>query len=282
MSPEETYLQHLRSIERIAAFVAKRNRLNADEAAEFTQEVRVRLLDDDYAIIRKFEGRSQFSTYLTTVILRLFHEWRVEQWGKWRPSAAARRLGDKAIAFERLMTRAGYTFQEAVRELTTPAGSPYTIAELEAYYLRLPLRAPRPIVVSDEELPESVAANAAADDLVERDDRLRVARHAVRVMDALLGAMDAEDRLILQMRFWHALKVPDIARRLHRDQKKVYKRLDHIYKTLRKKLEAAGVRKSEIAALLMQGEGDLHFAVFDSEENALRDPSHSRGEIAEG
>src|SRR6185295_1916310 len=110
MNPEETYLQHLPTIERIASFVARRNHLNADEAAEFTQEVRFRLFDGDYAIIRKFEGRSLFSTYLTTVIGRLFHQWRVEQWGKWRPSAEAKRLGDKAIALERLLSRDGYTF----------------------------------------------------------------------------------------------------------------------------------------------------------------------------
>src|SRR5688572_33281588 len=97
MSPEKLYLENLRSIERIAAFVARRNHLSADEAAEFIQEVRVRLLDDNYAIIRKFEGRSSLTTYLTTVINHLFHQCRVEMWGKWRPSAEAKRLGNKAI-----------------------------------------------------------------------------------------------------------------------------------------------------------------------------------------
>lgn len=282
LSPEETYLHHLRSIERIAAFVAHRNHLNQDETAEFTQQVRVWLLEDDFAIIRKFEGRASITTYLTTVILRLCQQWRTEQWGKWRPSAEAKRLGDKAIAFERLITRDGYTVQEAVRVLTTPAGSQYTEAELEAYYLRLPLRMPRPVVVSDDELPEFAAEGAAADERVERQDRARAARRAACEMDKLLDAMDSEDRLILQMRYWRALKVPDIARRLHLDPKKVYKRIDHLCAWLRKELEAAGVRKYEIAALLVHGDGDLRFGSFDSEENTLFAPSHQRGERAEG
>src|SRR5689334_7815875 len=128
MNPETTYLEHRESIERIAAFVARRGHLNADESAEFVQIVSYKLFEDDWAIIRKFEGRSSFTTYLTTVIARFFHQWRVEQWGKWRPSAEAKRLGDKAITLERLITRDGFTFDEAVKVLTIRDGAMCTVA----------------------------------------------------------------------------------------------------------------------------------------------------------
>ena len=281
MQPEETYLQNLRTIERIARFVAHKHRLDADEAAEFTQEVRVRLLDDDYAVFRKFEDRSSLSTYLTTVILRLYQQWRVEQWGKWRPSAEAKRLGDKAILLERLLTRDGYTFDEAVRILTTPAGSQYTSAELEAIYLRLPLRTPRPVAVSDESLPESVASDSGADELVEARERERAARRTATTIDGLLGQFDDEDRLLLQMRFWDARKVPDIARALHIEQKKIYKRLDKLFLKLRRGLERAGVSRSDIASLLSRGDQDLRFRV--APEFTAPRPSHpSGGEGARG
>jgi RNA polymerase sigma factor (sigma-70 family) len=277
MSAEETYLDNLRSIERIAAFVGRRSHLNADECAEFTQEVRVRLLEDDYAVIRKFEGRSSFSTYLTTVIMRLFHQWRVEQWGKWRPSAEAKRLGDKAITLERLLTRDGFTLQEAIKVLTTPAGSQYTIAELEAIYIRLPLRNPRPVLVSDELLPETIAADGDAGDRLEFRDQERTARHAAGIIDDLLGHMNAEDRLILQMRFWDALKVPEIARLLRVDQKKLYKRLDKLFNTLRRGLETAGLSKSDIATLLSRGDQDIHCDIFLTGEIPTIRPSHPTG-----
>jgi RNA polymerase sigma factor for flagellar operon FliA len=277
MNPEETYLEHLRTIERIAAFVARRNHLQGDDAAEFIQEVRFRLLDDNYAVIRKFEGRSSFSTYLTTVITRLFQQWRVEQWGKWRPSAEAKRLGDKAIVLERLISRDGHSFHEAARILTTPGGADYTIPELEAIYLRLPLRNPRPVVVSDDALPESIASDGQADERVEMQDRERAARHAARLVDELLGEMNPDDRLILQMRFGHALKVPEIARRLQLDQKKLYKRLDQLFLSMRRKLEAAGVRRGEIAVLLLHGDDELRFHLLSEKE--LFDPSNeSSGE----
>ena len=283
MSPEDTYLQHLRTIERIAAFVARRNHLDADQAAEFTQEVRVRLIDDDYAIIRKFEGRSSFSTYLTTVILRLFQQWRVEMWGKWRPSAEARRLGDKAITLERLLTRDGFTFDEAVKVLTTPAGSQFTVAELEMIYVRLPLRNPRPLLVSDEMTPEIAAVGADADDRVEMHDRERAARNIAAAVDHLLETMEPEDRLILQLRFWQALKVPDIAQRLQIEQKKLYKRLDRLFLAMRRALEEAGVGKSEIGTLLNRGDQEIRFE-FPHGPGEIRPfrPSNQTGGEKEG
>lgn len=285
MTAEKLYLENLRSIERIAAFVARRNHLNPDETAEFVQEVSVRLLDGDYAIIRKFQGRSEFTTYLTTVITRLYHQYRVEQWGKWRPSAEAKRLGDKAITLERLVTRDGFTFDEAVKILTTPSGSQYTIEELEAIYIRLPERGPRPVEISGEVAPDAAAVDADAEERVERKDRERSARKAARAIDGLLESMNAEDRLILQMRFWDALKVPDIARRLHVEQKKVYKRLDRLFGAMRTALESAGVGKAEVGTLLSRGDQDIRFGVLPTAgeirrfrpSNSSRDGEDVRG-----
>lgn len=263
MNPEEIYLQNLRTIERIAAFVARRHHLAATEVEEFVQEVRVRLLDDDYAIIRKFEGRSSFSTYLTTVIGRLFSQWRVEQWGKWRPSAEAKRLGDKAITFEKLL-RDGFTLSEAIRVLTT-GSSPYTISELEAIYLRLPVRNPRPIVVSDEVMPD-VPVESDAYDRIEAGDRARVCRKAMEVIDRAAQTMAAEDRLILQMRFCQARRVPNIAGILNLDQKKLYKRLDKLFDVLRSELEKAGVSHDDLAGLLNAGDEEVHLDLFKAGE----------------
>lgn len=278
MNPENTYLSHLASIERIAAFVARRGHLNADESAEFVQVVRVRLFEDDYAIIRKFEGRSSFTTYLTTVIIRLFHQCRVEQWGKWRPSAEAKRLGDTAITLERLLTRDGFTLSEAVNVLTTRAGAGVTVAELEALYARLPLRNPRPVLVSDDGLSDTVAGEDDADDRLGAGDREHAARLTAQTVDAVLAKFDAEDRVILQMRFWHGRKVSDIARMLHLDQKKVYKRLDKLFATLRRALETAGIGRGDVDKLLGRGDQDIRFDLATAGENPAFRPSHPTGE----
>jgi RNA polymerase sigma factor for flagellar operon FliA len=277
MRAEEIYLENLRLIERIATFVARRSRLNEEETAELTQEVRVRLLDNDYAVIRKFQGRSSFSTYLHTVILRLYHQWRVEQWGKWRPSAEAKRLGDKAIALERMLTRDGLTLNEAVETLTTRSDSPYTRTEIEAIYLRLPVRTPRPIVVSDEVLPDVVSVEPEGAKVVDACEDERAARQTAAAMDGLIERMEAEDRLILQMRFWDELKVPEIARSLNIEQKKLYKRLDKLFGVLRRGLEEAGVTRQEVGAFLSRGDQEIRLDILRGGEVGVSRPSHLPG-----
>ena len=257
MNPEHIYLENLPTIERVAAHVARRNHLRVDEAEDFVQEVCLRLMADDYAVIRKFEGRSLFATYLTTVIGRIYHQLRVEMWGKWRPSAKARQLGDKAITLERLLTRDNLTFDEAVKELTTPSGSQFTAAELEAIHLRLPRRTPRPRLVAEDTIPDIAAVED--EDPVERQDRECARRKVNAEVDRLMDSMDAEDRLILQMRFWHEVKVTDIARRLQIDQKKLYKRLDRLFGAMRRELERAGFQKSDLASLLGEGDQEIRF-----------------------
>lgn len=256
LDPETTYLQHLTLFERIAAFTAHRGHLTADETMEFVQVVRVKLLENDYAIIRKFEGRSSFSTYLTTVILRLFHQWRVEQWGKWRPSAQARALGEKAIALERLLSRDGFSFPEAVRVLTQ-GHSQYSVGELEAIYIRLPLRKPRTVLLSDENVLAELPSEDSAEERVRAGEREIALRSATAGLDRALGDFSPEDRLILQLRFWNAMRVPEIARIMGLEPKKVYKRLDRLFMALRRALEDAGIDQAAVGELMDRSAFDL-------------------------
>ena len=245
---EARYLEELRSIQRIAAFVARRSHLSADEAEEFTADVLVRLFENDYAIIRKFDGHQTFTTYLTSVILGLLHRHRVAQWGKWRPSAEAKRLGDKAITLERLLTRDGFSFAEAVNILTTQI-PPSSLLELKAIYVRLPLRNPHPRLVSDDICPDFPTMDSA-DDRVQERDRERNARAAAAALDAAIEQISSEDRTILQLRFWRGMTVVDIARILHIEPRKLYKRLEKLFAVLRRSLENAGIDRGMVDDLL--------------------------------
>ncbi|HYH07919.1 MAG TPA: sigma-70 family RNA polymerase sigma factor [Thermoanaerobaculia bacterium] len=282
MDPKKVYDEHLPTIRRIAASVARRGHLNPQESEDFVQEVCVRIYEDDCGIIRKFKGESSFSTYLTTVITRLLHQRRVEEWGKWRPSAEAKRIGDKAILLERLLFRDGYSFHEAVYILTTPAGSQFTIPELEAIYIRLPHRNPRPMEISSDVLPDAVAVESDAHDRVERGDREQAMRRAARTIDDILKTLPSQDRLMLLLRFWYVRKVPEIARVLHMDQKKIYKRLDQLYVELRRGLERAGVSQSDVAGLLVHGDQELRLELVTTAEIASMRLSNESGEGARG
>jgi RNA polymerase sigma factor (sigma-70 family) len=270
MDAEELFLAHIGTIERIAAFVCRRNGLHDDDAAEFAAETKLRLLENDYAVIRKFEGRSSLPTYLRTVIARFLYERRVEEWGKWRPSAEARRLGARAILLEQYVTRDGYSFEEAVQILTAYRGGGHSRAELEAIWARLPSRMPRPMLVP-EEASEGSAASATADAPLLSRERERTARTAAATIDRVIDAMLPDDQLILRMRFWEARKVPEIAELLNIEQKRLYKRLERLMVLLKRALEDAGIRHGDVREILSCGDTELeiHAVRKRSGENRL-------------
>jgi len=260
MSPEERFLANVPTIERIAAFYCRRMHLSDADTEDFISYVKLELIERNYEIIAKFEGRSSFTTYLTTVIHRLLYQYRTKEWGKWRPSAEAKRLGDVAIAFERLTTRDGFSLSEATEMMTTGNSPAATRRELEAIALRLPPRAPRPVLVTEESAPDLVTATDDPSDGPASREREQLARRAAAVLDQTMNSFEPEDRLILKMRFWSAQRVADIAGTLHLDAKKTYKRIDKLLGRARTALERAGIGRKEIDDLLTHGDRPVEIA----------------------
>lgn len=280
MNAEERFLANVPTIERIASFYCRRMHLSEADTEDFIGFTKLELIERDYDIINKFEGRSSFTTYLTTVIHRLLCQYRTKEWGKWRPSAEAKRLGDIAIALERLTTRDGYSLREAIEMMTTGNAPAASRRELDVIALRLPPRVPRPMLVSDETAPDAVAANDDPSDGPMSCEREKVARHAASVLDQAMNSFDAEERLILKMRFWSAQRVADIADLLHLDAKKTYKRIDKLLGRLRTALERDGIGRKEIDDLFAHGDRPVEIAP-DSGKSPTR-PSNPTGNFGGG
>lgn len=171
---EALFLLQLASIERVISFVSSRHHMPGGEADDFASHVKLKLIEDDYAILRKFQRRSSLRTYLTVVIQRLFLDYRISAWGKWRPSAEALRGGEIAVLLERLMTRDGYGFEEACERLETNHQLTVPRASLEAIAGRLPGRARRRFE-SEEALANVAAAQPPTDDVIAERERTAAA-----------------------------------------------------------------------------------------------------------
>lgn len=280
MNPEERFLANVPTIERIASFYCRRMHMSEADTEDFVSYVKVELIDRDYEIIAKFEGRSSFTTYLTTVIHRLLYQHRTKEWGKWRPSAEAKRMGDVAIALERLTTRDGYSLAEAVELMTTGNTPAASRRELEAIALRLPPRAPRPMLVTEETAPDLIAAADDPSDGPMSREREQLARRAASVLDGIMSSFEPEDRLILKMRFWSAQRVADIAGTLHLDAKKTYKRIDKLLGKARTALERAGIGRKEIDDLFAHG--DRPVEIVSAEGIPSTRPSKAAGDFGGG
>ncbi|MEM7357252.1 MAG: sigma-70 family RNA polymerase sigma factor [Acidobacteriota bacterium] len=244
MNPEEQFLAQLELIDRVIDSICRRHRCFGAEAEDFGASVKLKLIDDDYAVFRKFQGKSLLATYLTTVIANLFRDFRIRQWGKWRPSAAAKRMGDVAILLDQCLHRDSLTFDEAVGKLQTDHQVTLSPDELWEIAIRLPSRSPRRQIESDERL-EGLAGDDEVDRRVLDQERIELLQKAEEALNAALKTLPAEDRLVIKLRF-RGCKVSRIAETLRRPQRKLYSRIEKSLKHLRQSIEASGLTREDM------------------------------------
>jgi RNA polymerase sigma factor for flagellar operon FliA len=246
---EALFLSQLDLIERVIAYTCARQHLISADAEDFSSYVKLKFVENDYALLAKFEGRSSLRTFLTVVIQRLFLDHRISTWGKWRPSAEARRAGPIALLLEQLMVRDRYSFDQACEVLHTNHRVDATHAELEQLAGRLPIR-PRRRFEAEEGLAEMPSRDRAIDDLAAERDRQVTADRVSEMVPALMARMDVQDRLILTMRFEDGCTVAEIATILRLDQKALYRRVERLLKELRGGLEAEGLDCAAVLEML--------------------------------
>jgi RNA polymerase sigma factor (sigma-70 family) len=237
---EALFLSQLAVIERVISFVSSRHHLPGVEADDFESHVKLKLIEDDYGILRKFQGRSSLRTYLTVVVQRMFLDYRISAWGKWRPSAQALRAGAVAILLERLMGRDGFSFEEACELLETNHQVTASRSELEVLAGRLPARVRRRFE-SDAALAQMPSDQPPVDEVIAQQERTAMAGRVGVALKSAMAKLDPQDRLILALRFDDGRSIVEVARMLRLDQKALYRRLDRVMTVLRGALDAQGV-----------------------------------------
>lgn len=245
-------------VESVIRFIVRRHRLNSTEAEEFGGLVRLKLVENDYDVLRRFQGRSSLRTYLTTVIERLYLDFRIRAWGKWRPSVEARRAGPVGIRLEALLVRDGLSFEQAFETLTTNHGVEASRDELYQISVKLPSRAGRRFV-GEEAIVDKKADGPDPEANVLRGEQGSIASRVRQVLARVLEGQTGQDRLVLKMRFEDDFSVADIARALRLDQKALYRRLARLLGQLREGLEEAGVRAGEVSELLGSTGADVEW-----------------------
>lgn len=269
MSSDDLYLEHRALIERAISHVCRRHRLSGTEGEDFSSSARIALIEDDHARIRAFSGRSSLQTYLTVVISRLFQDWRNAQWGKWRPSAEAQRLGPLATRLETLTVRDKLSFEEAVETLKTNHGVTEDRATLEALYARFPVRPGRSFTGEDA-LATLASPDGGADAALDQAEAASAAARAQAALARALTSLPPQDRLIIKMRFDDDFGVAEIAKVLKLEAKPLYRRIERVLGELRRALEASGLSLEAVKDVIAS-------RGFDVGEQA--DGREARGEV---
>lgn len=138
----EFFLTHLPLIKKVVAQTCRRCNLKKEEGEELLSEVQDKIMADDYAVLRKLEGKDNLKSYLTIAIKNQMRDFQNHLWGKWRHSETAKRLGPMAMHLEKLL-REGYTFDETVAVLRTNHREEMSWQELNENAAKLPTRTPR-------------------------------------------------------------------------------------------------------------------------------------------
>lgn len=249
MGSEQLYLSNRPLIEQAIAAICRRRRLSFQDAEDFAGGVRLYLIEDDYAVLRKFQRRSSFKTYLLTVIAYRYQDWRNARWGKWRPSAEARRQGSLAVHLERLVMRDGLSFEQAHETLRTNFQVSESRDALEKMLARFPVRVGRKLV-PDGDIDIHATFDSSADVSVRAQEAARAAQTAAAALSSALAGLSPQERLILRMRFEDEFSIVEIARVLHIEQRSLYRRLVRLFGQLREHLERSGVTAAAAAEIL--------------------------------
>jgi RNA polymerase sigma factor for flagellar operon FliA len=241
-------LDNLELIDQIVRTTVRRRHMSTVEGEDFAGFVRLRLVEDDYAILRKFQNRSTLWTYLAAVIERLSLDFYTARWGRWRPSAMAERLGPIATLLERMVGRDGHTLEEAMEMVRTNHAAAESYAELRRLWAELPVRVKHTEV--GEEAAAGVRSDASAASAVDDAERQARLDRLGEVLQASLAAMPAKDRVLIGLRFDHDLPITDISKLTGQSVATLHRRLEASLKELRQALARADFDPREVSGLI--------------------------------
>ena len=258
MHPRELFETQLDVIERAVERVCRDARLAGADAEDFASSARLALLADDYAVLRQFEGRASFATYITVIVRRFLVDQQRKE-GRWYSSAEAQRRGAAAVLLERLVHRDRRSLDDAV-SIVRGEHPGVSKEELHRLAAQLPERTARPRLVeiapADE---ERFASSSSADERVIEHDLGKRSDATSRIVRDALHAMTAQDRVILRLRFAKGVAISDIARALALPQRPLYRRIEALLADLRRALQREGIDAASAGELIGRAGEQLDF-----------------------
>lgn len=277
MDTRELFRANLALIERLVRFVCQRARVVGADVDDFDSAVKLALLENDYAVLRAWEGRSSLATYLTVVIQRLLSDERTRTLGRWRPSSEAKRLGEHGVLLEALLRRDERSIAEAT-EIVRGRDASLTAADIEALASRLPARPSRPRAVEMEAVDE-VEAPDRADVGVISEEVERLSADASRIIRSTLESLPVKDRMLVRLRFRKKMSIADIALILQLPQRPLYRRMEQILVMLRRALTEAGIDARAAGDLIGSAFAALDFGISSGKNETACQSNGERGQV---
>jgi RNA polymerase sigma factor (sigma-70 family) len=248
MTLEELYHQSLEALPPILRGLGREKRLSPEELKDLQADIQVKLLEDDYRVLRRWDSRSSLKVYLGTVVYNIWHDRVRSEKGKVVVSAAAKRLGPPAPELEELLGRQGLTFEQAY-QVIKPRFPGLSRGEAEEIAAQINPRPGRRFenVNAVAPLPDP---EPTGDKRLEQGEKLVKKHKALARMHQILSELPEQDRILLVRAHAEGVKFSHIARSLGIDQKSLYRRNERLLTKLRTDLEEAGIRWEDLSEVL--------------------------------
>jgi RNA polymerase sigma factor (sigma-70 family) len=220
--------------------VARRRGLASDQQSDLLSYAVCRLLERG---AMPAAPSSNPRAYLETMVDRFWVDLTNELWGRWRPTAEAQRLGETAVALDRLIRRDGVEAREAVHEAYRAGRRRRTLETLDRLAQRL---APRPKPVPVEEVDRERVANGEAEVLA--SEQRRRLRQALTALRQELRGLEGPARRVLEGRYLEGRSARDLAHELGLEERAVYSLAYRSLEALRTRLAERGVEPGMLEA----------------------------------
>jgi RNA polymerase sigma factor (sigma-70 family) len=252
---ETAFVENLPLIRAVIRATCRRYRVAPCDEADFESSVLLKLIDHDYAVFRQFRGDGggrdgrTLRAFLHAVISRCLLDRRNREWGRWRPSCRARKLGSAAVYLEDLIYRRQTPVHEAVAIVSNHPHWTLSSTSVRGLYAQLPPRPPRR--PRGEPLSETIERIAHASDAQSaRSARKDDAANVREALAAALRRLDSGERRLLRLRFRNGLTIQQIAVQTGVEARVLYRRLPVVLTRLRHELQSQRLDGRQVAALL--------------------------------
>lgn len=249
--PSEIFTENVEQINQVIRSLCRRHGIFGSDQDDLVSVIRLRLVEDDYHIIRQFRQQSKLSTYLHTVISRLFIDCRRQSEGRWRPSLVAHDLGETATKLEELLNREHYTIEEAFSIMTTNYHISVTMDELCEIAAKLPMKTLRLTVDTGDDLLDKVSStNLSPDNILQNSQEEKMRQALYAVIEDVRESLSAEERLIFALRYEDDRPISEIARTLGENRTKIARMLDSILGRIRETVKSRGILADDVQDIL--------------------------------
>lgn len=241
VAPE--YEKYLRQVDAVVNAVTRRHGLTEAQADDIRSETWVKLLRTGGRVFERFNGEHRLRTYLAAIVRNVIRDQRNKEWGKWRPSSAARKFGSAGIAVDKLLNRDCLPV-DVIRNYVGGRVAGNDGLSVEQIAAALPTRCRRQFVSEDALATMPSPDPSPFERACAREERRRQ-MHVKRALRRALASLSRNDRALIASRYLHGNNLACEARAKGEDQKGLYRRFSRILRRLRARLEFEGINSGD-------------------------------------